>query len=122
MGNIGGICAMLPGTAGMSMVTFWQKVTVSPAENPTTLSWDLSNAELSNTDSRAQFSSECAVPQDTAYLTMELQIPYVNRITGIASSARAAISNADFAALLAPPNLSFGPPIRIVDGSAATGR
>jgi hypothetical protein len=121
MTDVGGNCKVPPTADGMSMRTFWQHVTLSPATNPTMLSWDLSNPDLSQQNSWAEFSGDCRVTQDRTYLTMDLPIPYVNANNGVKGSLPVTISNAIFQRPLSAPDVSFGPPIRIVNSCLAAG-
>jgi len=104
----------------LAMKDFWSKVTLSPAVNPTKLSWDLYNAGDSTT--WAVFSQACAVVRAKAYITMDLQVPYLNSSNGSSGYMQTTITNAEFGvALASPPNLQYGPPLRITNSCLAAG-
>ena len=118
LGTNGGGC-QLP-QSGQNITTmhdFWRRTTATPANNPTKLSWDL------HTDPAtwASFSDSCRLVQDTAYVTMEIPVPYVNHISGVRGSFPVTISNAPSDRPLFPPNLQFSPPLRITNSCLAEG-
>src|SRR5687767_6428146 len=100
----------------MNMQTFWQSVTRTPLVKPTTIHWDLS--AIGNW---AMFNESCRLVQDTAYLTMDLVVPYLNELNGERSYFEVTISNAESDRELEPPSIKFGPPLRITNSCLAEG-
>jgi hypothetical protein len=117
LGFNGGGCRIPPTGVGMTMRSFWQQVTVSPANNPTTMSWDL----YSDSANWADFGAGCQLVQAQVYVTMELEIPFKNIITGTKGTLPVTISNAIFPRPLTPPNLNFQPPFRVTNSCLAAG-
>jgi cysteine-rich repeat protein len=99
------------------MSSFWKHVTVSPASHPTTLSWDL----YTDPAAWAELDPSCRVLQDTAFVTLDLVVPYVNTVTGTTGTLPATISNMPLPKPLLAPNLSFAPALRIAAGEASCG-
>jgi hypothetical protein len=117
LGTNGGGCTIPPTGVGMTMRSFWQQVSVSPANNPTTMSWDL----FTNNANWADFGAGCQLVQAQVYVTMELEIPFKNIITGTKGTLPVTISNAIFPRPLTPPNLGYKPPFRVTNSCLAAG-
>lgn len=118
-GVTGGGCSV-GSDVHMTMKDFWSRVTWSPALNPTRLSWDLYNGGDSTT--WAVFSKDCAVVRGKAYITLDLNVPYNNSTSGTSGILPTTITDAEFAAPLAsPPNLQYGPPLRVTNSCLAAG-
>lgn len=117
LGANGGGCRLPAAGATTAMQSFWKKVLTSPANNPTTLAWDLAT----NAADWADFTPACQLIQAQVYVTMELEIPFKNTITGKRGTLPITISNAPFDRPLTPPNLSFKPPYRVTNSCLAAG-
>lgn len=121
LGTNGGGCQLPAAGQGISsMKSFWSHVTRSPTVNPTTISWDLYNNGDATT--WANFSQDCQLIQAQVYVTMDLQIPYVNNNNGSSGVLPTTISNAVYhTPLQSPPNLNFQPALRITNSCLAAG-
>lgn len=117
LGTSGGGCVLPAGGQAMSMRSFWRQVTVSPANNPTTMHWDL-HTDLTKW---ADFSNACRLVQDTVYVTMDIAVPYVDVLSGTRGTLPVTITNAPTPRPLSSPNLKFKPALRITNSCLAAG-
>jgi hypothetical protein len=115
--DLGGGCTVPENNqSGMSMATFWSSVTLTPADSPTTMSWDLTDPAK-----WADFGVNCALNSNEEYLTMNLEVPFTVLTTGQTGHLPVMITDAILSRPPTAPDLSFGPPLQIINSCLAEG-